>query len=122
MNISNHLSFKGKFVANKAFREVVDYAEKTNQLVELDSALNRIKNIECDDILLIHGKTDKGVFSNFNAGRRAIQNLGAETPAEASFKAIVELGELGRKFRRLVGGNLKSNLTTNNVIDNYTVK
>ena len=32
MTISNHLSFKGKFVDNNAFRDVVNYAAKTKQL------------------------------------------------------------------------------------------
>ena len=51
----NQLSFSAKFLDNKAFREVVKYADDTKQLLELDSALNRINNANQGDILLIHG-------------------------------------------------------------------
>ena len=122
MKVLNNVSFKAKFVDNRAFREVVKYAEETKQLDALDTALNRIDSIKGGDILLVHGKTQNGVYSNFNMDRRSLQNLGADTPEEASFKAIVELGELGRKFRRIVGGELKSTLSSEKIIDRYTGK
>lgn len=89
---TNQTSFSGKFIDNKAFRDVIKYAENTKQLDVLDTALNKINNVKSGDILLIHGKTEGGVYSNFNMGRRAVQNLGAETPEKASFNAILELG------------------------------
>ncbi len=119
MKILNNISFKSRFVDNKAFRDVIDYAEKTKQLDVLDNALNKIDSVAASDILLIHGQTSNGVYSNFNMHRRSVQNLGASTPEEASFNAIVELGELGRKFRRLIGGDVKSNLTKEKIIDKY---
>lgn len=125
MNIStsqNQPSFSAKFIDNKAFRDVVKYAENTKQLQVLDTALNKINNVKAGDILIIHGKNAEEVYSNFNMGRRAIQNLGAKTPEEASFNAIIQLGELGRKFRRLVGGELKLNLTANDLVSKYGVK
>ena len=45
----------------------------------------------------------------------------AETPEKASFNAILELGELGRKFRRLIGGEVKSNLKAEDLISKYGV-
>ncbi len=124
MNIStnqNQTTFSAKFVNNKAFQEVVKYAKDNNRLQELDSALNKINNTAGSDILLIHGKVQNGVYSNFNMGKRAVQNLGAETPEKASFNAILELGELGRKFRKLLGGDVKSTLKENELISKYTV-
>ena len=124
MNIStnqNQPTFSAKFVNNKAFQEVVKYAKDTKQLQELDTALNKINNSNTGDILLIHGTVPGGVYSNFNMGKRAVQNLGAETPEKASFNAIMELGELGRKFRKLIGGEVKSNLKAEDVIKKYSV-
>ena len=124
MNIStnrNQPAFSAKFINNKAFQEVVKYAKDTKQLQELDTALNKINNSNAGDILLIHGTVPGGVYSNFNMGKRAVQNLGAETPEKASFNAIMELGELGRKFRKLVGGEVKSNLKADDVIKKYSV-
>ncbi len=119
----NQLSFSAKFLDNKAFREVVKYADDTKQLLELDSALNRINNANQGDILLIHGKTPEGVYSNFYMNKRAVQNLGAETPEKASFLGIIELGKLGRKFRRLIGGDVKqADIKVQDIIDKYSVK
>ena len=120
MNISinqNQNTFGATFINTKSFREVAHYAEKNGKLLELDTALYRLSKANKGDILLIHGKTPNGrVFSNFNMGKRAIQNLGAKTPEEASFNAICELGELGRKFKRLIGGEVKTELNVNDVI------
>ncbi len=128
MNISanqNHPSFSAKFINNKAFQEVVKYAEETKQLQLLDDALNRLNNTKTGDILLIHGKTSNGVYSNFSMGnmgnKKSILNLGAETPEKASFDGIIELGELGRKFRRLIGGEFKSTLKSEDIIKKYSV-
>ena len=124
MNIStnqNQPAFSAKFVNNKAFQEVVKYAKESKQLQELDTALNKINNANSGDILLIHGTVPNGVYSNFNMGKRSVQNLGAETPEKASFNAILELGDLGRKFRRLIGGAVKSNLKAEDLISKYGV-
>ena len=125
MNIStnqNQTAFSAKFINNKAFQEVVQYAKKTNQLQELDTALNKLNNANTGDILLIHGTVPGGVYSNFNlGGRHAVQNLGAETPAKASFNGILELAELGRKFKKLFGREVKSNIKTDDIIKKYSV-
>ena len=119
----NHPSFSGKFINNQAFKDVVKYAKETNQLQALDNALNRINNANQGDILLIHGKTSEGVYSNFYMNKRAVQNLGAETPEKASFLGIIELGKLGRKFRRLIGGDVKqADIKVQDIIDKYSVK
>ena len=124
MNISgndNQTNFRAKFFNNQAFREVVKYAEETKQLQTLDTALNKLNNANEGDILLIHGKTSLGMFSNFTKGRRSVQNLGAATPEKASFNAILELAELGRKFTKLFGEKADSKLTSDSVINKYTV-
>ncbi len=117
----NHPAFTAKFVPNKAFREVVEYAKNTRQLAALDGALHNIKNANDGDILIIHGETPSGVFSNFTMGRKTITNTSYKTPEESSFKAILELGTLGRKFRTLVQGDVKSKVTKDDIMKNYTV-
>ncbi len=115
-------SFGAKFEA-KALKEVVDYAAETKQLRKLDTALNNILHANEGDILIIHGNTPDGrIFSNFTMGKRTIQNFsnGAKSPVEATFNGIVELGELGKKFRRLVGGNVKDNTTASELISRYS--
>lgn len=117
----NHPAFTAKFVPNKAFREVVEYAKNTRQLAALDGALHNIKNANDGDILIIHGETPSGIFSNFTMGRKTITNTSYKTPEESSFKAILELGTLGRKFRTLVHGDVKSKVTKDDIMKNYTV-
>lgn len=126
MKISNKnyssTSFGAKFEP-KALKEVIEYAANTKQLRKLDAALNNILHANEGDILIIHGKTPDGrVFSNFTMGKRTIQNLtnGAASPQEASFNAILELGELGRKFRSLIGGNVKENITASEIYSRYS--
>lgn len=121
--VGNERTFGAKFIKNKAFEEVVRYAKKTSRIKDLDSALNNLANANPGDILIIHGKTQNCIFSNFNLGKRCFQNLvnDAKTPEEASFNAIIELGELGRKFRRLIGGNVKFTLKAEDLIKRYTV-
>lgn len=124
MNITrndNQTAFGAKFLNNKAFREVVKYAEETKQLQILDTALNKLNNANEGDILLLHGKTSLGNYSNFTKGRRSINNFGAESPEKASFNAIVELAEFGRKFTKLFGTKSDSKLTSNSIINKYTV-
>jgi len=114
-------AFTAKFIPNKAFKEVVDYAAETKQLRALDSALNNINKANDGDILITHGQTASGVFSNFTLKRRSSVNLGANcSPAEASFNGILELGQLGRKFRSLFGGNVKECISPADIIKNYT--
>ena len=121
--ISNEKAFRAKFVKNKAFEEVVRFAEKTSKMKDLDTALNNLANANSGDILIIHGKTSNGIYSNFNMGKRSVQNLTneAKTPEEASFIALLELGELERKFRRLIGGNVKYTLKAEDMINKYGV-
>ncbi len=126
MEISNKnysvQSFGAKFEA-KALKEVVDYAATTKQLRKLDTALNNILHANEGDILIIHGKTQDGrIFSNFTMGKRTIQNFsnGAKSPVESTFNGILELGELGAKFRRLAGGNVKDKTTAAELIARYS--
>lgn len=120
-NDNNTAAFRAKFVNNQAFKDVVKYANETRQLQTLDTALNKLNNANKGDILLIHGKTDSGMFSNFTSGRRSVQNIGAETPEKASFNAILDLAEFGRKFTKLFGEKADCSLTPENVIKKYTV-
>ena len=116
----NHPAFTAKFIPNKAFKEVVDYAANTKQLRALDSALNNLKKANEGDIFIMHGANNGHVFSNFTMGKRAVYNATAQTPAEASFNGILDLGALGAKFRKLAGGNVKENITANDIMKNYT--
>ena len=126
MNISanyDSTNFKAKFVNNAAFKEVVDYAANTKKLRELDNALHNLKSANEGDILIIHGKTPAGIYSSFRMSHRSVQNLsmGAETPAESSFNAIIDLSSLGRKFKKLVGAEVKTTVTAEDIIKNYAV-
>lgn len=113
--------FTAKFIPNKAFKEVVDYAAETKQLRALDSALNNIKKANDGDILIIHGQNATGAYSSFTMGHRSSVNLCTNgTQQQASFNGIIELGQLGRKFRSLVGGNVKENISKEDIIKNYT--
>ena len=97
-------SFKANFVNNKAFQEVVDWAEKNNKLRSLDIALNTIKIGNKGDITIFHGLTPQGkVYSNFRHRRRSLINQADRTPAESSFYGIINLALLGRKFKSLMG-------------------
>lgn len=121
-NKNANKTFGMKFVNNKAFSEVVDYAANTKKMSELDTALNTLKKANKGDVLIIHGTTpDNRVYSNFNMNKHAVQNLGAKTPAEASYNAILDLSQLGRKFRKLVGGDVKTNITKESINKEYTV-
>ena len=121
--IQNEQTFGAKVINNKAFIEVICYAEKNGLLKELDGALNNLKNANSGDLLIIHGKTPNGIYSNFNMNKRSVQNManGAKSPEEASFDALLELGELGYKFKKLVGGNIEYKLTPEELIKKYGV-
>lgn len=116
----NQPAFGMKFIDNSAMREVFKYAKDTKQLKTLDNALNSLLSANEGDVLLIHGRTPDGkVYSNLNLGHRCSQNSGISSPEEASFNGIVELAELGRKFRSLVGGNAKDSLTPEKMMQRY---
>ena len=121
MNIvcNNSPSFGMNFVKSPALREVVDYAAKEGKLLQLDSAMNMLRNVNGGDVLIVHGKTPAGIFSSFVMGKRSVQNLanGAKSAPEASFNAIIELSQLGRSFRRLVGGDVKVKLTPESLLN-----
>ena len=68
----------------------------------------------------MHGSNNGHVFSNFTMGKRAVYNATAETPAQASFNGILDLGTIGAKFKKLVGGEVKENISVNDIIKNYT--
>ncbi len=116
----NHPAFTAKFIPNKAFKEVIGYAEQTKQLRSLDNALNNIKNANEGDILIMHGLNGDNVYSNFTMNRRSVFNLGGKTPEEATFNGILELGTLGRKFRKLIGGDVKENIKAEDILKRYS--
>ena len=124
ISVKNYESaFGAKIVNNKAFLEVIRYAEKNSKLKELDVALNNLKNANSGDILIIHGKAPNGIFSSFSMNKRSVQNMsnGAESPEAASFNALIELGELGRKFRKLIGGDVQYKINAEDIINKYGV-
>ena len=122
MNISNQVSFKSKFVNNQAFRDVVKFAADTGQLNLLDTALNKIDNAIGDDILLIHGKTPNGIYSNFTVNGRSIRNPSDVSPELTSLLGIIDLSELSLSYRQLFGRNAKLKLTANDIINKYSTK
>lgn len=125
INTNNNLSFQAKFINTKSFQEVIEYAEKNKKLPELDSALNKIGHVYGNDILIIHGQVPNGIYSSFRMGNRSVQNLSmhATTPQESSFNAIIELSELGKKFKKLLGSReIKTDLTPEQIINKYSVK
>ena len=126
MNISinnNQPTFSAKFVNNAAFRDVITYAEKNGKMGILDGALNNLSHANKGDILLIHGQVPAGIFSSFTMNNRSVQNLalGAKTAPETSFNAIIDLSTLGRKFRKLVGGDVKTDYNADDIIKKYSV-
>lgn len=127
MEITNNYAkqaFGARF-ERKAFAEVVDYAAKTRQLNKLDSALNSLLHVNTNkgDILVVHGKNKDGqIFSSFTLGKKSVQNsaINCKTPAEASFKGIIKLGEFGHKYRRLFGNAPKSDLKPEDIMTRYS--
>lgn len=118
----NQPSFSARFINNQPFRDVVKYANDTQQLSILDSALNVIRSISPGEILLLHGESKSGtVYSNFSMRNRAVSNEMMSTPAESSFYGILELSELGSKFNKLFGNRLKPLWTEEGLIRRYTV-
>lgn len=107
----------------KTLTEVANFAKETKQLDKLDNALNRLLHITEGDVLAIHGKTSDGmIYSNFTMGTRSIQNsaLGAKSSIEATFKGILELAELGKKCKSLVGKNFTENYKAEEIITRYS--
>ncbi len=125
ISISNQPSFGMKFVNNQSFREVVNYAKETNQLRVLDTALNALNGANEGSIFLMHGKTPQGIsFSNMNYGKRFLQNVCPPNanPVEASFEGIITISMLGKSFKKLIGGDVRSKLTAENIIKKFTVE
>lgn len=114
--------FKAKFTNNGAFKEVVHYANEVKKLPQLESALHNIDMANPGDILLIHGKAADNIFSSFRMGNKTVYNFanGETNPIAVSLKSILELGELGTKFRRLVGGNVSYKVSEEDIIKRYT--
>ena len=126
MNIStnyNSINFRAKFINNKAFADVINYASKENKLMDLDTALHRLKVANEGDIMIIHGQVPEGIYSNFRMKNRSVQNIaaGCSSPAEATFNSIIELSNLGKKFKRLIGGEVKTKTTTLDIVNEYGV-
>ena len=115
-------SFNARFVNNQAFRDVVNYAEKSGKLQVLENALHNIEMANSGDIMLIHGKNGENVFSSFKMGSHSSYNfaLGEKSPSKVSLSGILELGKLGDKFRKLVGGNISYKATADDIIKKYT--
>lgn len=118
------LSFKANFVNNKAFQEVVDWAEKNNKLRALDIALNTIKIGNKGDITIFHGINPQGqIYSNFRHKHRSLINIAEKTPAESSYYGIINLALLGRKFKSLMGcSEITENVSKQSIIAQYASK
>ena len=117
-------NFTANPIRNKAFKDVVEYAEKHGKLLELDRALNTLANVNKGEILVIHGKTPSGrVYSNFSSGHRSIPNIFYSNSAEeASYYGFLKLAELGKSFRSLFGTTqIKSSLKAEDLIKKYSV-
>lgn len=132
---SNQPAFGAKFINNKAFQDVVTHAKNQKRLPELTQALNQLLIADKGDILIIHGKQEDAlipIYSSFMMykgeikgylERRSVQNLAmdAKTPAEASFNALLDLASMGKKYRKLFGGEPKYNIKAEDIIKKYTI-
>lgn len=122
-------AFQAKFVDNKAFREVVQYANEKGCMRTLDSALNTLKKTNNGDITIFHGTSPDGkLFSNFRYTYRGFisrscvnPTLNCESAAEASMDGILELSMLSKKFYSLTGRNPECHITPEDIIKTYTV-
>lgn len=117
-------NFGMKFVPNKSFIDTVKYAEKTGKLLQLDSALNKLKNVNDGDILIVHGKSENKVFSSFTLGKRSFPlNAGNEKiPEKVTLQGILNLAKLkdSKIFTKLTGNSrIKINLTSSDIISKY---
>ena len=74
-------SFNGKFVSNKAFINLVDYAKNANRLSGLEDALRKIKADDSIDVLTLQGGHSpnmyepKAVWSKiegFSGGKKSV--------------------------------------------------
>ncbi len=117
-------SFSARFTNDKAFREVVQYAQDNGCLRTLDCALNTIKKANPGKISIIQGRTpDDKIYSTFTTGRRSVTNYAGDAtcPAEATFDGILELSMLGKKFKSLLGvSKIEQDITAEKIIKEYT--
>lgn len=114
-------SFQAKFVRNKAFMEVLDWAEKNNKLRSLDIALNTLKIGNEGDITIFHGINPQGqIYSNFRHKNRSLTNKIEKTPEESTFYGIINLAFLGKKFKSLMGcSQIKENVSKESILKQY---
>ena len=123
-----HPAFTANFVRNDAFEGIVNYAQKTGKLHVLDTALNKLKNANEGDVLVVHGGNAKEeLFSNFTVGRKSASvqrsNYDAESKEELSFFGILDLAKLENSnlFKMLFGKKVKNNVSAQDIFDRYTV-
>ena len=53
-------------------------------------------------------------------GKRTVYNAAKTSPEESSFFGILELGTLGTKLKKLLGCEIKENITAESIMKNYT--
>ncbi len=121
---SNHTSFGMRFIKNAYFTDTVKYAGKKGKLLNLDAALNILKNVNDGDILIMHGKSGEKVFSNFTIGKKSfpINASTAKVPEEATLEGILNLAQLqnSKLFRKFLGNDkLQCKITSADVIAKY---
>lgn len=120
----NQTAFGMKFIHNANFIDTVKYAEKTGKLLQLDTALNTLKNINKGDIFIVHGKMGQTPFSNFTIGKKSapVQANSATTAEEVTLNGILDLSKLSESklFQRLMGTQkIKSKITAQDILEKY---
>jgi len=129
MEISNNYhspSFGLHVKRNTCFENLVQWSERHKMLPALDDILNNLSHIEGEDLLIMHGRNPQGVvYSSFSIGRKSVVNdtKGTKVPAVATFRALQELLDRDNpKLMRLLGGQIKRNLTSEEILNKYTAK
>ena len=117
--------FGVRIVPNDAFRKTVKFAQKSGRLDELDNALHILSKVGEGDLLLINGVDKSGnMYSNFTINaKRTVANNYRRTPEESAIDGFIELAELGEKFKKLFGKNVKfKKLKATDVLNKYSDK
>lgn len=115
MRISNNYSpiFGLKFVNNYALKDVKTYAQKTQKTDILENAIKRLEQAQEGLVTIEHGIDEKNKnFSEFMLNGFCVINTPYfdETFVEATYRAIIDLANLGSRYRVLIKSDMNHRL------------
>lgn len=122
-------AFGVKFNDNKAFREVVQYAQENNCTNTLACALQSLKYVKGNPakgntISIAHGRTQDGrIYSTFIYGKRSVSAVidDAKSATEATLNGLFELSMRGKKLKSLLGvSKIEDAITPENFVKEFT--